>query len=195
MKRDPVILVIVAVVVSLMLVFGIEVARRSPRGAASTRLVSASEKMAPDFTLQTLDGKTVHLSDFRGKPVMLNFWATWCDPCKVEMPWFVDFQKQYASQGLQILGVAMDDASVPDIEKFAKQMNVDYPILTGKDAARDKVASLYGGVQFLPETFYIDRDGKIIDKAFGLKGKAEIESDIKQILDEAKVAPSKVAQN
>lgn len=187
MKRDPVILVLVTVVVSLMLVFGIEVARRAPKNKTATA-ASGSGQMAPDFTLQTLDGKTVHLSDFRGKPVMLNFWATWCEPCKIEMPWFVDFQKQYASQGLQIIGVAMDDASVADIEKFAKQMQVDYPILTGKDSQRDKVASLYGGVQFLPETFYIDRDGKIVAKVFGLKGKPEIESTIKQIVDEGKVA-------
>jgi peroxiredoxin len=189
-KRDPVILIIVTVVVSLMLVFGIEVARRAPHSATATAATSAPGKLAPDFTLQTLDGKTVHLSDFRGKPVMLNFWATWCEPCKIEMPWFVDFQKQYAGQGLQILGVAMDDASASDIAKFAKQMNVDYPILTGKDSQRDQVADLYGGVQFLPETFYIDRDGKIVDKAFGLKDKSEIESDIKQILDDG----NKVAQ-
>lgn len=191
MKRDPVVLVFVAVAVSLMLVFGIEAARRSPHHTGAAQVASTPGNLAPDFTLQTLDGKTVRLSDYRGKPVMLNFWATWCDPCKVEMPWFVDFQKQYAGQGLQILGVAMDDASVADIQKFAKQMNVDYPILTGKDSQRDEVASLYGGVQFLPETFYIDRDGKIVDKAFGLKGKAEIESDIKQILDSGKKVAEK----
>ena len=74
---------------------------------------------APDFTLESLDGNNLRLSDFRGKAVLLNFWATWCAPCKIEMPWFVDFQKEYGEQGLQIVGVAMDDSSKEDIAKFA----------------------------------------------------------------------------
>jgi thiol-disulfide isomerase/thioredoxin len=110
---------------------------------------------------------------------MLNFWATWCGPCKIEMPWFVDFQKQYGGQGLQIVGVAMDDASKEDIAKFAKDMGVNYPILIGKEAVGDQ----YGGVNALPETFLIGRDGKIVDRIIGLEGKAEIEESIKKALD------------
>ena len=94
------------------------------------------------------------------------------------MPWFVDFQKQYGPAGVQFLGVAMDDASTKDIAEFAQSMNVNYPILIGKESVGDA----YGGVQFLPETFYIDRNGKVVDKAFGLKGRGEIEDDIKKIL-------------
>ena len=134
---------------------------------------------APDFTLQSLDGKTMRLSDFRGKAVLLNFWATWCGPCKIEMPWFVELQNQYASQGFQIVGVAMDDASKEDISKFAKDMGVNYPILIGKESVGDE----YGGVPALPETFLIGRDGKIVDKILGLRGKAEIEDAIKKALD------------
>jgi peroxiredoxin len=135
-------------------------------------------KPAPEFTLQSLEGKPVHLSDFRGKAVLLNFWATWCAPCKIEMPWFVELQKQYSAQGLQILGVAMDDASPADIAKFAKDLGVDYPILIGKE----DVGEAYGGVQFLPATFYIDREGRVVDKVFGLKGRGEIEDNIKKAL-------------
>jgi peroxiredoxin len=135
--------------------------------------------LAPDFTLQSLDGKSMSLSDLRGKAVLLNFWATWCTPCKIEMPWFVELQNQYRAQGLQIVGVAMDDASKEDIAKFAKDMGVNYPILIGKEAVGDQ----YGGVPALPETFFIGRDGKIVDKILGLKGKGDIEEDIKRALE------------
>ena len=92
-------------------------------------------QLAPDFELDSLDGKNMKLSDFRGKAVLLNFWATWCGPCKIEMPWFVELQKEYGPQGFQIVGVAMDeDASTEDIAKFAKQMGVNYPVLIGKES-------------------------------------------------------------
>src|SRR5258708_2201226 len=159
--------------VALMLYVGFHMARRTgstPRIAKST--------VAPDFSLESLDGKSVRLSDLRGKAVLLNFWATWCGPCKIEMPWFVDLQKQYGPQGLQIVGVAMDDASKEDIGKFAKDMGVNYPILIGKEAVGEKS----GGVNALRKTFLIGRDGKIVDKIIGLRGKAEIEDSIKKAL-------------
>jgi cytochrome c-type biogenesis protein len=175
MKRSPLALVVAAFVVALMLYFGYHQARRNP--GAAPRITQST--VAPDFALESLDGKTMHLSDLRGKAVLLNFWATWCGPCKIEMPWFVDLQNQYGSQGLQIVGVAMDDASKEDIGKFAKDMGVNYPILIGKESVGDQ----YGGVPALPETFLIARDGKIVDKIIGLKGKAEIEDAIKKALD------------
>jgi peroxiredoxin len=137
-------------------------------------------KLAPDFALQSLEGKTVHLADYRGKGVLLNFWATWCQPCKIEMPWFAELQKQYGPQGLQIVGIAMDDASPKEIGEFAHDLGVNYPILVGKE----EVGNAYGGVQFLPATFYIGRDGKVVDKVFGLKGRGEIEDSIKKALAE-----------
>jgi peroxiredoxin len=162
----------VAVVVAGMLYLGLHMSHRP-----LPHLTQAT--LAPDFTLQSLDGKSVSLSDLRGKAVLLNFWATWCTPCKIEMPWFVELQNQYGAQGLQIVGVAMDDASKEDIAKFAKDMGVNYPILMGKEAVGDQ----YGGIPALPETFFIGRDGKILDKILGLKGKGAIEEDIKRALD------------
>jgi thiol-disulfide isomerase/thioredoxin len=176
MNRNPLALIVVALVVALGIYVGYHKARRSG-GSLTSHLTQSSP--APDFTLQSLDGKTTHLSDFRGKAVLLNFWATWCGPCKIEMPWFVDLQKEYGAQGLQIVGVAMDDASKEDIAKFAKDMGVNYPILIGKESVGDE----YGGVPALPESFLIARDGKIVDKIIGLRGKAEIEDAVKKALD------------
>jgi peroxiredoxin len=178
-KRDPVVIIVVAMVVTVMIVFGFQMARRNAGQTASAGS-SMTGQAAPDFTLESLDGKTVRLSDFRGKGVLLNFWATWCQPCKIEMPWFAELQKQYGPQGLQIVGVAMDDASPKEIGEFAHDLGVNYPILVGKE----EVGNAYGGVQFLPATFYIGRDGKVVDKVFGLKGRGEIEDSIKKALAE-----------
>jgi len=173
-KRDPVILIVVAMVISIMLVFGIQKARHT----SSTKVNALQGKLAPDFALDSLDGKTLKLSDYRGKAVLLNFWATWCEPCKIEMPWFVDLQKKYGPQGLQVIGIAMDDAPPKDIAEFAQKMNVNYPIVIGKE----EVGTQYGGVQYLPSTFYITRDGKILDRVFGLVSRSEIESNVQKAL-------------
>lgn len=173
MKRDPIILIVVAVVISIMLVFGV---RRVHHAAAPPGQLQG--KAAPDFSLPSTTGQTMKLSDFQGKAVLLNFWATWCEPCKVEMPWFVDLQKKYGSQGLQVIGVAMDDGSPAAISAFAQKMGVNYPILLGKEEVGDQ----YGGIEYLPSTFYIGRDGKVIDHAFGLVSRSEIEANIEKAL-------------
>lgn len=174
-RRDPVILIVVAMVISVMLVFGIQRARKAPIPAPAGQLQG---HLAPDFTLTALDGRTMKLSDLRGKAVLLNFWATWCEPCKIEMPWFVDLQNKYASQGLQVVGVAMDDASPSEISSFARKLGVNYPVLIGKE----EVGAQYGGIEYLPSTFYISRDGKILDHVFGLVSKSEIEANVEKAL-------------
>jgi peroxiredoxin len=173
-KRDPLVIVAVAAMIALMLVVGVRSARRRHNPSAA----QAEGGQAPDFALASLEGKTVRLSDYRGKAILLNFWATWCEPCKIEMPWFVELQKQYGPAGLQILGVAMDDGSPKEIAAFAKEMGVNYPVLIGKE----EVGDAYGGIPYLPETFFIDRNGKVVDKALGLKGRGEFEDSIKKIL-------------
>jgi thiol-disulfide isomerase/thioredoxin len=176
-NRNPLALVVVAVVAASMLYFGMHMSRRSGSAAASSLLTKASD--APDFTLESLDGKNMRLSDLRGKAVLLNFWATWCGPCKIETPWLVELQNQYGHDGLQVVGVEMGDDGKDEITKFMKDMGVNYPVLIGKEA----VGEAYGGVPALPETFFIGRDGKIVDKIIGLKGKGDIEDSIKKALD------------
>jgi len=138
--------------------------------------------LAPDFALKSVpDGKEVRLSSLRGKAVLLNFWATWCEPCKVEMPSLVDLQKKYGSQGLQIVGVAMDDADDKEISVFAHKMGVNYLVLRGTE----KVGDLYGGIERLPMTYYLDRSGKVVDQTMGMAGEATLEDAIKRALAQA----------
>jgi thiol-disulfide isomerase/thioredoxin len=174
-KRNPAALFFVAAIVSALLFVGFHAARRAGN---SGEPLDPAGKPAPDFTLQTLDGKDVSLSSLRGKAVLLNFWATWCGPCKIEMPWFVELQKEYGSQGLQIVGVAMDDSSTQEIQNFVKEMGVNYPVLIGKEA----VGQAYGGVDVLPTTFFIDRDGKIVAREFGLQSRSLFVDNIKKAL-------------
>jgi thiol-disulfide isomerase/thioredoxin len=171
----------VAAIVATMLYIGFHEARRS-RAASGDDSLDVAGRPAPDFTLQSLEGKNVQLSGYKGQAVLLNFWATWCGPCKIEMPWFVELQKEYGPQGLQIVGVAMDDSSKDDIAKFVKEMGVNYPILLGKE----DVGQQYGGVNVLPTTFFIDRDGKIVAREFGLQSRSLFVDNIKKSLGQGR---------
>jgi thiol-disulfide isomerase/thioredoxin len=135
-------------------------------------------KAAPGFTLVTLEGKKVSLADYKGRPVLVNFWATWCAPCKVEMPWFAEFRTKYAGQGFEILGIAEDDAGKDEIAKSAKKLGANYPILL----TDGKVAPLYGGVDVLPMSFYVDAKGVVVEQTSGLGSKDEIEANIKKTI-------------
>jgi peroxiredoxin len=176
-KRNALVFVVLAATIMAMLAAGRYLDRRRTHGPIKM-VGNVKGVQAPDFDLATLDGRRVKLSDFRGKAVVLNFWATWCPPCKVEMPWFVDLQKQYGKDGLVVLGVALDDTDPPKIAEFAHEMGVNYQVLLGTDQVSDD----YGDVQYLPTTFYVDRNGIIVDKAAGLFSREEIESDVKRIL-------------
>jgi thiol-disulfide isomerase/thioredoxin len=176
-KRNPLILFFIAAIVAAMLFAGIRIARNNrANGPAKGQLIG---NVAPDFELQTLDGKNLKLSDLRGKAVLLNFWATYCGPCKIEMPWFVELQKEYGPQGFQIVGVANDDASTADIAKFAKEMGINYPILIGKDSVSDSYK-----VSVLPTTFFLDRDGKLIAREFGLQSRSVFVDHIKKAMSQ-----------
>ena len=133
---------------------------------------------APDFELPNLNGGQVDLSDFRGKAVLLNFWATWCAPCRREIPWFIEFQKEYGPRGLRIIGVSMDEGGRDAITPFVRRTGIDYLVLLGDN----HVNSLYGGLEILPTTYYISSQGDVIALVNGVISKAEFERDIKEAL-------------
>jgi thiol-disulfide isomerase/thioredoxin len=151
----------------------------APMDASTNSPSPLRNKPAPAFTLSGVDGKKVSLSDFKGRPVVVNFWATWCGPCKVEMPWFEEFRKKYAADGFEVLGVT-DDADVGKdvIAKSAAKVGATYPILLGNDA----VAKDYGDPEVLPMSFYVDKTGKITDVTAGLGSKDELEAKVKDVI-------------
>jgi cytochrome c biogenesis protein CcmG/thiol:disulfide interchange protein DsbE len=137
-----------------------------------------NRKTAPDFTLTDVSGRPVKLSEYKGKVVLLNFWATWCGPCKAEIPWFIEFEKTYEDRGFEILGVSMDENGWQAVRPFVKQMAVQYPVMIGNDG----VAHLYGGIESLPMTFLIDRAGRIAAVHSGLVSKHHYQEEILRLI-------------
>ncbi|MGH9663240.1 MAG: TlpA disulfide reductase family protein, partial [Bryobacteraceae bacterium] len=125
-------------------------------------------KSAPDFALKDANGATVHLSDYKGKVVLLNFWATWCGPCRVEIPWFLQFEREYKDRGFAVVGVSMDDDGWESVKPYIAEQKINYRILLGDDS----VSNLYGGVDSLPTTFLIDRSGRVAAVHVGLVGRS-----------------------
>ena len=128
---------------------------------------------APQVTLKDLQGNDVALEQFRGKVVLVNFWATWCQPCRIEIPWFVEFQEKYGPRGFAVLGVAMDEEGKSVVEPYVRteefemdghKLKMNYPVLIGND----DIASQFGGLIGLPTTLVISRDGKIVKRFIGL---------------------------
>jgi peroxiredoxin len=138
----------------------------------------ANRKMAADFTLKDENGATVKLADYRGKVVLLNFWATWCGPCGVEIPWFVEFEQKYKSQGFAVLGVSMDEDGWGAVKPFVAERKMNYRVLMGNDT----LAQFYGGLDSLPTSFMIDKDGKVASTHIGLISKNEYVNEIQCLL-------------
>ncbi|MFZ0706484.1 MAG: TlpA disulfide reductase family protein [Candidatus Korobacteraceae bacterium] len=128
---------------------------------------------APDFTLTDIQGKKLSLSDYRGKVVLLDFWATWCAPCLEEIPHFIDMQQRLGAQGFQAIGISMDDGPKP-VQRFYEEHKLNYPVAVGDS----KLADSYGGVLGLPVTFVINRDGQIRKKFVGATDPAVIEQEV-----------------
>jgi len=132
-----------------------------------------------NFTLKDVDGRNVNLADHKGKVILLDFWATWCGPCKVEIPWFVEFQEKYRAQGLQVIGVSVDDTP-EKLRPFMETFKMNYLVLQG--LGHDNLMDAYGPMLGLPVTVLISRDGRICEKHTGLVSKDDLEAHIKALL-------------
>jgi len=211
LKRNVIVVAIVFVVLALLGLAGWanfqnrkqEAARVAAQQVQATLVPASADspahfssplvgKTAPGFTLTDLKGKKVSLANYKGKAVQLNFWATWCAPCKIETPWLVELEKQYSPQGFEILGISFDDLDKDDkaklatetaeIAKSAEQLKISYPVLIDGDA----ISKPYGDVDVFPTSFFIDKNGKIVAASMGLTSKDELEGNILKALGKGK---------
>jgi peroxiredoxin len=146
--------------------------------AQCAMLPEKDRKPAPNFSLQDANGKTLKLSDFKGKVVLLNFWATWCGPCKLEIPWFEDFQTTYKGKAFTVIGVSMDDDGWKAVKPYIASSKMNYPVVVGND----KLADSFGGVDAMPTTFIIDKQGNIAATHMGLVGKDVYQAEILSLM-------------
>ncbi len=138
-----------------------------------------SKKAAPDWQLSDVDGKPVKLSDFKGKVVILDFWATWCPPCRAEIPGFVILQKKYADKGFTVIGVSLDQQGPSVVKSFMRSFGMNYPVVMGTP----KIVLDYGGITAIPTTFVIDRQGNVVTAYQGAMDQATFESVIGPLLE------------
>jgi len=165
-------------------------ARQEQKPAGPFSLNAAVGQATPAFSLKDANGQLVRPVDYKGKVVLLDFWATWCGPCKIEIPWFMEFERQFKDQGFAVVGVSMDEDGWNVIKPYVQNMKMNYRILLGND----DVSTAYGGLDSLPTTLLIDRDGKIASVHVGVSmGKEEFKNAIVQLLnaprERASVAP------
>jgi thiol-disulfide isomerase/thioredoxin len=148
--------------------------------AADASVCPAGAKQADlTFKIKDMNGKQIDLAAYKGKVILFDFWATWCGPCKAEIPHFVELQNEYGPKGLAVLGFSVDD-TIDQLKPFASELKMNYPVLVG--LGRDDVQDAFGPIWGIPTTFLISRDGKICRKNTGIQGKAKYERDIKALL-------------
>ena len=144
----------------------------------------SGRKKAPNFSLKDANGDTVNLADYRGKVVLVNFWATWCGPCKYEMPWFVEFEQKYKDRDFAVLGVSMDDDGWKSVRPYITSHKINYRVVIGSEV----VSQQFGDIDSLPTSFILDRQGRIAATHVGLVDKRDYQNEILKLLDDPKRA-------
>jgi thiol-disulfide isomerase/thioredoxin len=165
---------------ALVLMVGLYYVQRywiAPAVAKPQSKSDVKHPLAPAFSLTDITGKPLKLADLQGKVVVLDFWASWCGPCQIEIPGFIELQKRYATQGFTMIGISLDDSPEPVVD-FYKEYHMNYPVAVGDD----RLAELYGGTVGLPTTFLIGRDGRIYAKHVGATDISVFETEIKELL-------------
>jgi len=163
----------IAVVAGLYFINRYWIAPATMRAVKST----GDHPAAPAFSLTDLNGRKLELADYKGKVVLLDFWATWCGPCRIEIPGFVQLQERYRAQGLAVIGISLDDGPEP-VREFYREYKMNYPVAMGDQ----KVSELFGGILGLPTTFIIGRDGRVYSKHVGATDISVFEEEIKELL-------------
>jgi thiol-disulfide isomerase/thioredoxin len=155
----------------------------TPESAPGEPLASvrADQDVAPFFTSTDLEGKAFDLNTYKGKVLVLNFWATWCGPCRREIPDFIQLQDEYGAGGLQIVGIALDEQGASIVKPFADKFKINYPVVVD---AKSEVAAMYGQMNAIPVTIVVDRTGKIRSRQVGMRTKAQIEAIVVPLLKE-----------
>jgi peroxiredoxin len=167
----------------LVLVVALAACRsRAPKPLDAAACPADAKPANLDFTLKDTSGKEVRLADYKGKVVLLDFWATWCGPCKIEIPGFIELYAKYKAQGLEVVGVVMLD-KFENAKPYAEKMKMTYPILNG-DEQQDAIDNAYGPLFGLPMSFIISRDGRVCQKHLGLPGATkDKDPDAKSVKD------------
>jgi peroxiredoxin len=154
-----------------------------PSSSPTRELKSQGQrKPAPNFSLNDADGNAVNLADYRGKVVLINFWATWCGPCEAEIPWFIEFEKKYKDQGFAVLGVSMDDDGWKSVRPYIASHKINYRIMIGSEV----VSQQFGEIEALPTSFVLDREGRIASNHVGLVDKVDYQNEIVKLLQDPK---------
>ncbi len=171
--------VLVGALLAIALAVGLYFVSRYWIAPATMRQAKAAgdHPLAPEFSVTDLSGKQIKLADYKGKVLMLDFWATWCGPCRIEIPGFVQLQNRYRDQGFAVIGMSMDDGPEP-VREFYSEFKMNYPVALGDE----KLAELFGGIFGLPTTFLIGRDGRIYAKHVGASDVSVFEDEIKELL-------------